>query len=128
MGHKNLPEEPSRSTSVRMTFIAKSEVRNPKSDRACRLQNYKLESSLWTALKSKQGMESELSELRWHAGIGTQAQATDGGPRRASTPPQLPAFDAVAFDRHAMSEGAQVERKRKNKKGVREMEGTESMQ
>ena len=74
------------------------------------MQNYKLESSLWTALKSKQQMESELSELQWHVENGTQG--VDGGPRRASAPPQLAAFDAVAYNRHAMSEGAQVERTR----------------
>ena len=81
-------------------------------------------------------MEAELSELRWHAENGTQG--VDGGPRRASTPPHLAAFDAVAYNRHAMSEGAQVERRREKKRegerrrekkrGVREIEGTYGMQ
>ena len=58
-----------------------------------------------------------MSELRWHAENGTQG--ADGGPRRASAPPQLAAFDAVPSDRHAMSEGAQVEALRYD---VREVE------
>lgn len=53
-------------------------------------------------------MEAELSELRWHAENGTQG--VEGGPCRASAPSQLAAFDAMAYDRHSMSEGAQVER------------------
>lgn len=71
-------------------------------------------------------MESELAELRWHAENGTQG--LDGGPRRASAPPQLAAVDAVPSDQHAMSEDAQVERMGEMKRGGREVEGTSSMQ